>query len=164
MDVSMKSSDLSDYDDITDISNDEAEDSLNVQVLEKNTTHICNSIEEASKCLVLDNEQNNILDNMYIYICDSVEEADLCLQNYEIYNSVRYAAFSTPKNFGYTDMHADNHKVLWEMSSDFHNTPFIILSTKRFDCHHGFDKNSCKKQKYIKAKENQVAILTIQQY
>nr|XP_047123012.1 uncharacterized protein LOC124806292 [Hydra vulgaris] len=102
MDVSMKSSDLSDYDDITDISNDEAEDSLNVQVLEKNTTHICNSIEEASKCLVLDNEQNNILDNMYIYICDSVEEADLCLQNYEIYNSVRFAAFSTPKNFGNT--------------------------------------------------------------
>ncbi|XP_065676366.1 uncharacterized protein LOC136092325 isoform X2 [Hydra vulgaris] len=161
MDVAMKSSDLSDYDDITDTSIDESEDFINVQVSEKNTTYICNSIEEASQCLVLDNEQNSILDNMCIYICDSVEEADLCLQNYEIYNSVRYAAFSTPKNFGNTDMHADKHKVLWEISSDFYKTPYIVLSIKRFDCHHGFDRNSSKKQKYVKAKESQVAILTI---
>ncbi|XP_065651150.1 uncharacterized protein LOC136079345 [Hydra vulgaris] len=148
----MTSSDVSDYDD-SDISNNEAKDDLSLQ--DKETVCIYNSVEEAEHYLLSVNEPTKISSKSDIYICDSVKEANQCLHNYEIDNTVRFAAFSTPKDFGSTDIFSHKHKVLWETSPEFFNTPYVVLSSKRFDCHHGVDRNSNAKQKYIDAKENQ---------
>ena len=43
-----------------------------------------------------------ILDDTKHYICNLVEEATRFLHNYEIHNTVQFAALSTPKNFGNT--------------------------------------------------------------
>ncbi|XP_065657884.1 uncharacterized protein LOC136082459 isoform X2 [Hydra vulgaris] len=152
MDIEMTSSDVSDYDD-SDISNNEAKDDLSLQ--DKKTVCIYNSVEEAEHYLLSVNEPSKISSKSDIYICDSVKEANQCLHNYEIDNTVRFAAFSTPKDFGSTDIFSHKHKVLWETSPEFFNTPYVVLSSKRFDCHHGVDRNSNAKQKYIDAKENQ---------
>nr|XP_047127708.1 uncharacterized protein LOC105845236 [Hydra vulgaris] len=118
-------SDLSDYEDITD-----------TYKVEEDTTTL------------------KVLDNTKPCICDSVEEATRFLHSYEISNSVRFAALSTPKSFGSSVIHGTQHKVLWETSEDY-ATPYIILSTKRYNCHHGFDRNAAAKRKHNEAKENQ---------
>ena len=51
------------------------------------------------------------------------------------------------------------HKVIWEKSEDLSATPYALLSTKMFKCHHGFDRNSAAKGKHFEAKEIQVKML-----
>ena len=61
--------------------------------------------------------------------------------------------------FSSLDMHANTHKILWKKSEDLSATPYVVLSTKRFNCHHGFDRNSAAKKKHFEAKEIQVKML-----
>ena len=52
------------------------------------------------------------------------------------------------------DIYAKKHKVMWEDETiKFSDVPYVVLSFKTLDCHHGVDKNTTVKKRYKENKE-----------
>ena len=56
------------------------------------------------------------------------------------------------------DLFKKKHRVLFEDDDlEYNGVPYIVLSQKMYDCHHGKDRNIIKKEKY-REKKNALAI------
>ena len=52
------------------------------------------------------------------------------------------------------DLYAKKHKVIWESEGiPYSGVPFMIVSSKTMDCHHGHDRNANAKVRHKNIKE-----------
>nr|XP_047133456.1 uncharacterized protein LOC124811602 isoform X2 [Hydra vulgaris] len=114
-------------------------------------------VEEDGKITDIDFLPVNCIDNgdktKLVYHCKSHEEALHCIKKYELRTTTRFVVYYANKNFGNTDTITSNHSVLWEDSAiPYSGIPYIVISNKVLDCHHGFDRN-VKKNDYKKNKK-----------
>nr|XP_047141068.1 uncharacterized protein LOC105849056 [Hydra vulgaris] len=115
-------------------------------------------VEEDGKITDIDFLPVNCIDNgdktKLVYHCKSHEEALHCIKKYELRTTTRFVVYYANKNFGNTDTITTNHSVLWEDSAiPYSGIPYIVISNKVLDCHHGFDRNVSKKNDYKKNKK-----------
>ncbi|XP_066932038.1 uncharacterized protein [Clytia hemisphaerica] len=106
----------------------------------------------------LEDSAYNAVNNKIHYLCKDVQEALTRLREYELRTITRFSSFKSTKNFGNTDLFAKNHKVYWEAEGISNNgKPFVILSSKSMDCHHGPDRNVKHKQTYKEKKKERLS-------
>ncbi|XP_072029210.1 uncharacterized protein [Amphiura filiformis] len=94
------------------------------------------------------------------------EEAHNVIDEYEIRTTSRFSCYVAQKGFGCTDFYDESRKlkVLWEDFQDnnttsgmkawrleFDGVPYLSLSWKKFDCHHGLDRKVPHKEKRRKS-------------
>nr|XP_047123498.1 calcium-responsive transcription factor-like isoform X2 [Hydra vulgaris] len=84
-----------------------------------------------------------------VYHCKSHEEALQCVKKYEIAATTRFVVFKANKNFGMTEMITKSHSILWgDFAVPYSGLPYIVVASKVFDCHYGFDRNISSKKSY----------------
>nr|XP_047132524.1 uncharacterized protein LOC124811229 [Hydra vulgaris] len=76
-----------------------------------------------------------------------LDEAHTLIKDHELEYTVRFSTSFSTKDFGNTDLKKKPHKIYWSTDSiEFSGIPFMMIGTKIFDCHHGYDRNLSRKE------------------
>uniref|UniRef100_A0A7M5WZ66 Uncharacterized protein n=2 Tax=Clytia hemisphaerica TaxID=252671 RepID=A0A7M5WZ66_9CNID len=91
--------------------------------------------------------------NYLIYHVESYDDTNNILHDHEQTHGFKYACWYQSKNFGNSDFYEKTHKIMWnDETITFSGVPFIILGTKKLDCHFGKDRNIVPKKRRLAQK------------
>lgn len=89
-----------------------------------------------------------------LHIFPTYADAAEFIRQHEVETNFRYVAYSSSKkNFGFTDIYEDRHRIYFhDDDKPFTGVPFIIVNRLHMDCHYGKDRDLATKTKQRRKK------------